>query len=153
MVHPHNSISACSKNVLKILHNEKGQLADKSNNNGLYQKKFVLDKWAILGPKTTHPHNSGSLLIIFWKFCGMKGANRYMQILLVVFREKNSFEAVWSFQPLGHFLLCDWSWSNWAKPLLIVSLNSQDMIYFMITTRFLNTQDIGFLNNKTWFLR
>ena len=24
------------------------------------KKKFVQDKWAILGPKMTHPHNSGS---------------------------------------------------------------------------------------------
>ena len=28
----------------KNLHNEKGQFADESNNNGLYQKHFVHDK-------------------------------------------------------------------------------------------------------------
>ena len=72
----------------------------------------------------------------------MKGANRYMKILLVVFREKNSFAAIWSFYPLGYFLLFDWAWSNWARPLLIGSLNSQDMISFMITTGFLNSQDM-----------
>ena len=38
--------------------------------------------------------NSGSALRIFLKFCRMKGANRYMKILLVVFREKNSFGAI-----------------------------------------------------------
>ena len=59
----------------------------------MYQKNFVHDKWAILGPKMAHPHNSGSALRIFLKFCRMKGANRYMKILLVVFREKNSFGA------------------------------------------------------------
>ena len=69
-------------------------MVDESNNNGLYQKKFVQDKWAILGPKMAHPHNSGSALRIFLKFCRMKGANRYMKILLVVFREKNSFGAI-----------------------------------------------------------
>ena len=53
------------KNFLKILHNEKGQQADESINNGLYQKKFVHDKWAILSPKMAHPHNSGLTLIIF----------------------------------------------------------------------------------------
>ena len=35
-----------------------------------------------------HSHNSGSALRIFLKFCGMKGAHRYMKILLVVFQEK-----------------------------------------------------------------
>ena len=39
-------------------------------------------------------HNSGLALRIFLKFCRMKGANRYMKILLVVFREKNSFGAI-----------------------------------------------------------
>ena len=72
----------------------------------------------------------------------MKGANRYMKILLVVFREQNSFGAIWSFQPLGHFLLFDWAWSNWAGPLLIGSLNSQDMISFMIATGSLDNQDM-----------
>ena len=48
------------------------------------KKKFVQDKWAILGLKMSHAHNSGAFL----KFCRMKGANRYMKILLVVFREK-----------------------------------------------------------------
>ena len=38
----------------------------------------------MLGPKMAHPHNSGSALRIFLKFCRMKGANRYMEILLVV---------------------------------------------------------------------
>ena len=36
-------------------------------------KKNVQDKWAVLGQKMAHPHNSGSAL----------------KILLVVFREKN----------------------------------------------------------------
>ena len=39
----------------KILYNENSQYVDESNNNGLYQKKFVQDKWAILGPKMAHP--------------------------------------------------------------------------------------------------
>ena len=42
----------------------------------------------------------------------MKGADRYMKILLGVFREQNSFGAIRSFQPLGYFLLFDWAWSN-----------------------------------------
>ena len=36
------------KNLLQILHNKKDQQVDESNNNGLYPKKLVQDKWAIL---------------------------------------------------------------------------------------------------------
>ena len=42
------------------------------------------------------PEN-GTSSELFLKFCTMKGANRYMKILLVVFQEKNSFGAIWSF--------------------------------------------------------
>ena len=73
-------------------------------------KKFFSWQMVILGPKMAHLHKSGSARIIFLKFCIMKGANRYMEILLVVFEKKNSFGA------------------NWARPLFIGSLNSQDMI-------------------------
>ena len=67
---------------------------DESNDIGLYQKNYVQEKWAILGPKMAYPHNSGLALRIFKKFCRMKGTIRYMKILLVVFREKNSFGAI-----------------------------------------------------------
>ena len=42
--------------------------------------------------------------------------------ILVVFREKNSYGAIWS---LGLFLLFDWAWSMRARSHLIGSLNSQ----------------------------
>ena len=114
----------------------------------MYQKNFVHDKWVILGPKMAHPHNSGPALRIFLKFYRMKGANRYMEVLLVVFQEKSSFGAIWSFYPLGHFFLLDWAWSNWAIPLLIGSLSSQDIISFMITTGSLVRTWLGFLNSE-----
>ena len=63
----------------------------------LYQKKIVQDKWVNLGLKMAHPHNTGSAPWIFLKFCRMKGANRYMEILLVVFLEKIHFGTIWSF--------------------------------------------------------
>ena len=66
----------------------------RSNENGLYQKIFVQDKWAIFGPKMAHSHNSGSAVRIFVTFYRMKGADRYVKILLVVFREKKSFGAI-----------------------------------------------------------
>ena len=40
------------------------------------------------GPEMAHPHNSGLARRIVLKFCRMKGATRYMKILLVIFREK-----------------------------------------------------------------
>ena len=55
----------------------------------VYTKKVLSrTNWAILGQKMARPHNSGLALRIFLKFCRMKGANRHMKILLVVFREK-----------------------------------------------------------------
>ena len=65
-------------------------------------KKFVWYKWAILGQKVAHPYNSGSALRMFVKLCKMKGANRYMKILLVVLWEKfrtiwEKFRTIWSF--------------------------------------------------------
>ena len=42
------------KIFLKILCNEKGQQVDDSNNNSLYCKIFVQDKWAILGQKVAY---------------------------------------------------------------------------------------------------
>ena len=37
------------------------------------------------GPKNGTSHNYGLAVRIFFKFCRMKVANRYMKILLVVF--------------------------------------------------------------------
>ena len=107
----------------------------------MYQKRCVHDKWAILGPKMAHPHNSGSTLRIFLKFYGMKDANRYMRVLFVVFWEKNSDDFK---KPLDDFLLVDLAWLILARPLLVGSLNSQDMISFMIATGSLNSQDMIF---------
>ena len=101
------------------------------------KKKIVQDKWAILLPKMAHPHNSGFALI-FFKWKGL--INSYTKVLLVVFWEKNSFDVIWSFQSCGHFLLFDCPWSNWAMPLLIGSLNSQEMISLIITTGSWNSQ-------------
>ena len=71
-----------------LLQSCKPKIIDESNNNGLYQKKIIQDKWAILGSKMVHPHNSGLAIRIYLQFWRMKGANRYMDILLVIFREK-----------------------------------------------------------------
>ena len=44
--------------------------------NRVSEKNSHLGKWAILGAKIAHPHNSGSNVRIFLKFCTVKGANR-----------------------------------------------------------------------------
>ena len=87
-----------------------------------------------------HAHNSRSALRIFSKFCRIKGTNRYMKILLVDFWEKNSLRQLNLFMP---FLLFDGAWSKLSQATVTIgSLNSQDMISFMITTGSLNIQDM-----------
>ena len=107
------------------MYNETGWQVDENASNNFSKKIFFEGvEWTILGPKRAHTHNSGTFL----KFCRVKEANRYMKTLLVAFWEKTSFGTIWSFLPLDYFLLFDWEWSNWARPLLIGFLNSQDMI-------------------------
>ena len=59
----------------------------------IFLKKFFWEKWAILTRKW-HILITQDQLRIFKKFYRMKGANRYMKNLLVVFREKISFGAI-----------------------------------------------------------
>ena len=58
-----------------------------------FPKKFVWGKWTILGPKIAHPDNSGSTPRIFKKFFAMKGANRYIETILMAFPKKFLFGA------------------------------------------------------------
>ena len=57
----------------------------------------------------------------------MKGANRYMKTLLVLFREK---KFIWdNLISLGHFLLFDGEWPKLSQATVTIGpLNSQDMI-------------------------
>ena len=49
----------------------------------VFPKKIIIQGiWAILGC-----HNSRSALTIYLKFCTMKGAKKYMKIILVVFQK------------------------------------------------------------------
>ena len=72
-----------------------------------------------------------------------------MKVLLVVFREQNPFGTIWSFEPLGYFLLFE---HGQIEPGHFWSLNSQGMLSFMITTRSLNNQDMT-RTVKTLFLK
>ena len=91
-----------------------------------------------------HSDNSGSALRILLKFCGMKGANGYMNFFFFFFFwEKISFGAISSFSDQGHFLLFDWTWLKLSQVTVTIgSLNSQNMITFMITAGSLNIQDM-----------
>ena len=88
-----------------------------------------------------HSHNSGSTVRIFLKFCIMKGVDRQMKIILIIFSKKNFVWDKWTIlgpkmvHPLisgstVRFFLkfCTWILlgRNWA--VTIGSLNSQDMI-------------------------
>ena len=52
------------------------------------KKLFVWGKWTMLGPKKAHPHNFGSTVRIFLKFCTIKGANREMKVIIMVCTKK-----------------------------------------------------------------
>ena len=80
-------------------------------------KKIVWGKWTILGPKVTHPHNSTSAVnFFFFKFCRMKGADRYMKFYYF-FRKK----FIWrNLIFLGHFLLFDWAWLKFSQATVTI---------------------------------
>ena len=99
-------------------------------------KKIVQDKWVILDPKW----HILITLELFKNFAQWKGLIGMWKCCQLFFEEKKSFGTIWSFMHLRHFLLFDWAWSNWVRPLLIGSLNSQDMISLMITTGSLNRE-------------
>ena len=62
-----------------------------------------------------------------------------MKVLLVVLRQKSSFGAIL----LDHFLLFVWAWLKLRQASVTIgSLNSQDIISFMITTGSSNSRDI-----------
>ena len=58
---------------------------------------FFLKFWIILSPKMTRPQNFRSDVSIFSKFCSSKGTKRYMELILMVFLKKFSFEAIGPF--------------------------------------------------------
>ena len=61
--------------------------------NSFSEKNSHLGKWTILDPKVVHPHDSRSAGRIFINFCTMKGANRQMRMILIIFIKKYLFEA------------------------------------------------------------
>ena len=72
----------------------------------------------------------------------MKGANKDMKILLVIFSEKISLGVIWSFLAFMPFFIVWLGIVKLNRLLLIGSFNGQGMISFMITTGSLNSQDM-----------
>ena len=68
----------------------KGQEVHGNYING-FREKISFGAKDHFGPKMARRHNSGSTLRIFLKFCIMKGAKRYMKIILMVSLKKISF--------------------------------------------------------------
>ena len=117
----------------------------------MYPKTFFQDKYGLFWAQKWHFLNSGLALRIFLKFCRMKGANRYMKILLVVFWEKfhlgqfdlfRPFFTVWLalveiesghcdcwiLKQSGHDLFHDYYWILKQSVTWLGFLSSQDMI-------------------------
>ena len=64
--------------------------------NEFSEKIIFCGDWVILDLKMGHLHNFGSALRNFLKFCTMKGAKSYMEIM--AFLKKNSH-----LEQIGHF--------------------------------------------------
>ena len=81
------------------------------------------------------------LVSVFSWFCKIKGSKSYIKILLVVSLRKN---LIWGYLIfLGYFLLFYWVWPKLSQAAVTNdSLNSQDMIIFMIINGFWNSQDM-----------
>ena len=59
--------------------------------NGFSEKVLFQGKQTTFCLQMACPHNFGSALRIFLKFCTMKRAKRYMEIILITFLKKFSF--------------------------------------------------------------
>ena len=88
-----------------------------------------------------HLDTSRLALRIVLKFCRKWIWNRYMKILF--FEKKFYLGQFFFFLALRPFFLFDWTWSKLSQATVTIgSLNSQDMITFMITAGSLNSQDM-----------
>lgn len=87
-----------------MLHNERGQKLYENYINS-FLEEIISGKWAILGPKMTHGHNSGSSPRIFLKSCTIKETKRYIKITLTIFLMQkyiNGFSEI-GFRTIGSF--------------------------------------------------
>ena len=68
-----------------------------------------------------NPHNSLSTQRIYFKILQSERGRQVHESFICCFSRKIQFKLI--FLAVWPFLLFDWAWSNWARPLLIGSLN------------------------------
>ena len=91
--------------------------------------------------KMANPDNSWSAQRILLKFSRMKGADRFMKILLLF--EKKFHLAQFDLFSLEAIFYSDWAWLKLSQVTATIgSLNSEDRITFMISAGSLNSQDM-----------
>ena len=57
---------------------------------GFLEQILIVANKPFMTQKMVHPHNSGSAVGIFKKFFTIKGASRYMKIMLIIFSKKKN---------------------------------------------------------------
>ena len=135
-MHPHNCRSAL-RSFLKNFAQWKRPIGMKKIFIIFSKKILVWSKWAILGPKITHPHKSGLALRIYFWFCTMKGAN---ENFISCFSRKNCHLEQFDLFRLFYCLI-GYFW-NRDRPLLLLDPQTV-MISSMITAGSLSSQDIS----------
>ena len=65
----------------------------KGSLTGFLEKNPIWGNKPFWAQKNAHPHSSGSAGIICLKFCAMKGANRKMRMMSIIFPQKKLFAA------------------------------------------------------------
>ena len=80
--------------------------------NRFSEKNSHLGKWAILGPKMAHPHNSGSGRTSL-KFCLVKGTNSQMRMILIILQKKKNCLGQWTI--LGPKMVHPQTWIHCKK--------------------------------------
>ena len=107
--------------------------------NRFFEKNSDLGKWSILGPKIVDPHNSGSAGRIFLKFCTMKGANRWVRVILIIFQKIFCLGQMDHFGPNGpkmaHPHNSGLVWRIFKKFCIMKRANRQMKVLIMFCTK------------------
>ena len=106
--------------------------------NGFSEKNLIQGNLVILAQKWHVLRNLDLLSVFLLILHSKRGQENFISCFLII-------NLIWvNLIFLSHFLLFDWVWSKLSSQATVTirSLNSQDMIYFMITTGSLNSQEI-----------
>ena len=130
----------CRQDCFTILHNERGQERHGNYINGFSEKNIILGNLIILAQKWYMLITLDLLSVVFLILHNKRGQELH-QNCISCFSSKSLIWGNLIF--LGHFLLFDWASSKLSQATVTIgSLNSQDMISFMISTGSLISQDM-----------